>query len=366
MSVLCFYMAIAEPTYQSDPFFDDRSKHWACFLTAILVAIVMTIEDAMHDDSSVLEITLEFVVFAPALTLLLIGFGRLAKLSLEWWRQNKWFKKGKISELIFGTTWVTVTSLILALIAILIEENLGLDDDGPSFFDFYWMVWVGALITVTIAFVIEIFWEMMTKRQALEVMNERLLRNQEMAKYQALMNQVNPHFLFNSLNVLSYLVYQSPKDADRFIEELSKMYRYILQLNEAYVVPLKKELEFIDSYIFLQKIRYQGNLNFESKVGAKALNQLIPPLTLEVLVENAIKHNIIANKQPLNIELTTQNGHLIVRNQYQPRMENEVTSTKVGLKNLTEKFAILETEAPEFFTENGHFVAKVPLLKPEI
>jgi len=131
-------------------------------------------------------------------------------------------------------------------------------------------------------------------------------------------------------------------------------------------VPLQKELEFIKSYIYLQKIRYQDNLQFHSKVSAHSLNQLIPPLTLEVLVENAIKHNAIGKDTPLHIELSTQNGHLILQNQLQPRMENNTPSTKVGLKNLLEKYTILESELPEFFTQNGQFIAKIPLLKPEL
>ena len=138
------------------------------------------------------------------------------------------------------------------------------------------------------------------------------------------------------------LVYKNPKAAEQFIEELSKMYRYILQLNETYLVPLKEELEFIQSYIYLQKIRHQGSLQFYTKVNAHSLNQLIPPLTLELLVENAIKHNAIAKDTPLHIKLSTQNGHLYLKNPIQPRLENEIPSTKVGLKNLLEKYKILD------------------------
>lgn len=345
---------------------NKRSKRLFYVFIAFLIGIVQAVEDLTHDDASSWQIVLEAIFIIFILTLVLTFSGHMTDLGLQRWRKTGMIKNENFSTIVFGTFWVLIGSLLFTTIAHFIQHLLGLERDHSSYFGTKWVTWVTAIIVFTIAFAVEFFWEVMRKRQSLELLNERLLRNQEIAKYQALMNQVNPHFLFNSLNVLSFLVYKNPKDADRFIEELSKIYRYILQLNEAYVVPLKEELKFIQSYIYLQKIRYQGNLNFESEVAAHVLNQLIPPLTLEVLIENAIKHNIISEKQPLNIQLTTQGEYLIVKNEYQPRIENEVTSTKVGLKNLTEKFAILESAPPEFVTKNGYFVAKVPLLQPEM
>ncbi|MBV6656089.1 MAG: sensor histidine kinase, partial [Mameliella sp.] len=276
----------------------------------------------------------------------------------NWWSAKKILAHWKYSDVLFTSLCLFVFPLLLLLLAFptdLVDEQ-----------DDIWVVWVSSLVIVFIVVSIEIFWHMLTNRQQLEAHNERLQRNEEKSKYQALMNQLNPHFLFNSLNVLSYMVYKDQRGAEQFIEELSKIYRYILQLNETYLVPLKKEMDFIDSYMYLQKIRHRNNLTYETNVRASSFQKYIPPLTLEVLVENAIKHNIIDAEKPLHIKLSSQNGHLIVENNVQPRNKNEVQSTHVGLKNLSEKFYILESEPPEFYIRDGQFVAKIPLLQSEI
>jgi len=347
------------------PLFNRKTKRLAYVMIAVLIGLVLTIEDFIEDDSAIYLIALEFVIFVPILIFLFLLFGKAYEESLKWFRLKSTFQTWGNREVIFAFTWAIIMSFLIFFLAILINHLLPDQEDEPGFFDFEWLVWVGALLFIAIVISVEAFSDMLEKRQRLEIQNERLTRSHEMAKYQALMNQINPHFLFNSLNVLSYLVYKDPKDAERFIEELSKIYRYILQLNETYVVPLKKEMEFIESYIFLQKIRYQNNLIFESKIDASSFQKLLPPLTLELLVENAIKHNVIAEKNPLHIKLFTQNGHLVVENNLQPRMENEIASNQIGLKNLLEKFEILECEPPQFYSNNGKFIAKIPLLKTE-
>ncbi|MEO1262857.1 MAG: sensor histidine kinase [Bacteroidota bacterium] len=339
--------------------FIRNSKRLAYLFIALLIGLVQTLEDlAEGDDKIVWSLVHEFVFIVVLLAVLLPVLGWAFRWGWEWWRNKKLLAHWKYTDVLFTALCLFIFPLLLLLLAYPTDFVDEQDD--------IWVVWVSSLIIVFIIVSIEIFWYMLKKRQQLEAQNERLQRNEEMSKYQALMNQLNPHFLFNSLNVLSYLVYKDQRGAEQFIEELSKMYRYIIQLNETYLVPLKKEMDFIDSYIYLQKIRHRNNLTYESEVDAKSFQKYIPPLTLEVLLENAIKHNVIDAEKPLHIKLSSQNGHLIVENNVQPRNENEVQSTHVGLKNLSEKFYILESEPPEFYIKDGRFIAKIPLLQSEI
>lgn len=339
--------------------FNRNSKFIAYVFIALLIGLVQVLEDIIDNDGSgAMSIFQEFVIIVIVLIILFPVLGWAFRRCWRWWQKSAFLAYWKYTDVLF----ISICLLILPLILLFLAYPTFFVDDKQD----VWVVWVASLIFVSIVVAIEVFWVMLKKRQQLEAQNERLLRNEEMSKYQALMNQLNPHFLFNSLNVLSYLVHENPHTSERFIEELSKIYRYILQLNETYLVPLKKELEFIESYVFLQKIRYQDNLIFNADIDVQSYQKLLPPLTLEVLVENAIKHNIIDAKQPLTIRLFVQNGHLIVENNIQTRNEEEVKSTRVGLKNLLEKYQILESKMPAFTTKNGYFIAKIPLLNSEV
>jgi hypothetical protein len=338
--------------------FNRNSKFIAYIFIAILIGLIQVLEDVEDNDITVGTMLREFGIMVFTLILIFPLLGRVFNGAWKWWQKTNILNRWKYSDVLFVSIYLLVLPLILLLLA---YPTFFIDDKQDI-----WVVWVATLIFASIVVAIEVFWFMLKKRQQLENLNERLLRNEEMTKYQALMNQLNPHFLFNSLNVLAYLVHENPHTSERFIEELSKIYRYILQLNETYLVPLKKEIAFIDSYIFLQKIRYQDNLFFHIHIEESFYDKLLPPLTLEVLVENAIKHNVIDAKQPLHISLSIENDYLLIKNNIQARNEEEVDSTQVGLNNLLEKYQILESEAPEFITENGYFIAKIPLLNSEL
>lgn len=342
------------PLYTPSTRFNRRSKSLAYVLIAILMAAALALEDIADGDMALGNILLEFLgvtvgcsIAFPLHTKLYNWAGRHFYTRFTW----------TYSTEVFVIIWILLLPMLYLSAAVALSLPQNAED--------IWVVWVSILILAITVVIIEAFWNMLEKRQHLEIANERLLRSHDMAKYQALMNQISPHFLFNSLNVLSYLVYQDPRSAEQFIEELSKIYRYVIQLNETYLVPLKKEVDFIESYFFLQKIRFQNNLTLDASIDAEVLQKFIPPLTLEVLMENAIKHNTIGKETPLHIKITNHNGSLIVENNIQPRDEHEVDSTQVGLKNLKEKFMILDSELPEFKVANGSFIAKIPLLESE-
>ena len=196
------------------------------------------------------------------------------------------------------------------------------------------------------------------------VENERLQKQNVIAQYETLKSQVNPHFLFNSLNSLSSLIHIDVDKSEKFIEEFAKVYRYLLDTMGKTVVLLKEELTFVQSYVFLQKIRFEENLQVEIKIDSDHLNKLIPPVALQLLVENAIKHNIASSHKVLFVEIFVEDGFLTIENNLQLR-EDRRDSTGVGLRNLREKYEIISKMKPEFFATSDKYIAKIPLILEE-
>jgi sensor histidine kinase YesM len=182
------------------------------------------------------------------------------------------------------------------------------------------------------------------------------------AQYETLKNQVNPHFLFNSLNILSSLIRLDDKKALRFIEEFAEIYRYVLDASNKTLIDSTKELAFVDSYLYLQKLRFGKNLDISQPDLSALENTMLVPLSVQILVENAIKHNEISADYPLKIEFSIENDYLIVKNQIH-KLNFEPFSGKIGLKNLSARYSII-TERPVFFGEHKNmFIARIPLLK---
>ena len=184
-------------------------------------------------------------------------------------------------------------------------------------------------------------------------------------KLEVLKNQINPHFMFNSLNVLSGLIEYDVSKAQEFIDEFSMVYRYVLETIEKPVVSLKNELKFVRSYFFLQQIRYGDDLSIEINVPASLLNMLLPPLSLQIVLENAIKHNAINQSKPLKIEIYHQNENLMIRNNIQAKIST-VYSSGLGQNNMTKRYALISDKLPEFIMEVKHYVVKLPLLNEDI
>jgi hypothetical protein len=196
-------------------------------------------------------------------------------------------------------------------------------------------------------------------RQIAENLREELSQ----IKFEVLKSQINPHFLFNSLNVLSGLINVDVNKAQSFIDEFSQIYRYVLETIEQTVVTLNKELDFMRSYLFLQQIRYGHALTFTVNLPAEQLQMVVPPLSLQVLLENAIKHNIVNDAKPLKIEIYTEGNFLVVKNNIQPKISG--TSTGLGLKNLVKRYALITTLEPSFRVVNNHYEARIPIIKIE-
>ena len=198
-------------------------------------------------------------------------------------------------------------------------------------------------------------------QQQVEVEKQLAIAQKEKALYQfeALKNQINPHFLFNSLNVLASLSYQDAEKTNLFAKKLSGVYRYLLATHEHSVVTLKEELSFVDSYLFLEYIRFGEALHVKIQNSTSFPNKKVIPASLQMLVENALKHNICSVSQPLSVYITVFEDKIVVRNNLQLR--NSVNKGGIGLENLKKQYAIHEKQIHVEQTDTD-FIAILPFI----
>jgi sensor histidine kinase YesM len=203
------------------------------------------------------------------------------------------------------------------------------------------------------------------KQKQLEA--EELKRISTQAQLQVIQNQVNPHFLFNNLNVLSTLVLQKHEDANTFIEAFSSVYRYILKNRDTETVKLQSELDFIEPYIYLLKTRFGNSLHIELDIPEQYRSKYIVPAALQLLIENTIKHNIVSAVKPLTVRLfINEEEYLAVINNLQEKSEKPA-STEFGLYNINQRFKLLSGKEIKIHKTGSEFIVAIPLLKePEI
>lgn len=204
----------------------------------------------------------------------------------------------------------------------------------------------------------------LVKRQQRIVSENQLLRIENIrTQYEALKNQLNPHMLFNSLNTLRSLIREEPVKAQDYTQELSKVLRYTLQSNESKCVPLSEEMEFVEAYMFLLKMRYEDNINFNIGIDNRFSDYLLPPMSLQLLIENAVKHNEISMRRPLTINIFTSGDATIsVCNPIQSKITNSA-GTGIGLDNLAKRYNLLFQKEIDINTDNERFCICLPLIK---
>ncbi len=199
------------------------------------------------------------------------------------------------------------------------------------------------------------------KSQQVSVENEQLRSENLVNQFEALKNQLNPHMLFNSLNTLRSLIRETPDKAQDYLQELSRVLRYTLQGNECMSVTLREEMEFVSAYNFLLKMRYEENLEFDIRIEEEAETLLLPPMSVQLLIENAVKHNEISNRHPLVIRVCTIGKQLTVSNPIQ-RKKTASGGLQIGLANLAKRYSLLFKEEIEVREDNNTFIVTIPLI----
>lgn len=232
-----------------------------------------------------------------------------------------------------------------------------------------WLALGRANYALTFVISISIFYLILNRKshfrmRDMELQAEQLMKEKAQAQFEALKNQVSPHFLFNSLSILSSLVHVDANLSERFIDQLSKAYRYILEQKDNETVSLKTELGFLNSYAFLLKIRFESKFDVKISItDHEAEKYNIAPLTLQLLIENCVKHNRMSQKEPLVVTILSGGDYLVVMNAVRPRTELErTTSTGIGLTNIKNRYQLLTERPVQIVEEDGLFIVKIPLL----
>jgi two-component system LytT family sensor kinase len=294
------------------------------------------------------------------------------------WEMNEWLIKIHLKKnLLNGLDWISGMK-ILGLTLVLVTPIFALVYYFAIFhlFDVLDIIdlkpWLqfrsdflrASLIAITLI-VFNLFYFSGNVKKDLEQKMKELENEVMVSKYKSLKNQISPHFLFNSLNTLTSLMYEDRDLASDFVSRLSSCYRYILENSEEDLVSLDKELNFLDSFIFMMDVRHKTSLKILTKIDLKACDYVIPALSLQILVENALKHNYYSIEHPLIISITnSSNKTIIVKNKLRLRNEEQV-STKMGINNIKKRFSFYTNEKIEINQENNIFRVSLPLLKKE-
>jgi hypothetical protein len=305
--------------------------------------------------------SLKWIFISIVLTLFSWGISRQFGIFL--WKKFPW-DKNPLIHLAFVLAYI----LFFTTVIILMVYCINLLVDGKK--ENYWESHKGFHLTILFVFIFSVtvheaiylffLWKKELTRSAdLEKENIR-------SKFEALKNHVNPHFLFNSLGTLASLINTDQEKATQYVNEFSKIYRYFLEVNSNDFVTVEEEIDFIDSYIFLQQIRYGEGFSFTNKIDTTYFKSFILPLTLQLLVENALKHNIIAPKSPLHIEafVDEKKQNFVIQNNLQPRkVEN---TTKTGLINLEQRYLNFVGKAIKYRKDDQYFIVEIPIITNEI
>lgn len=254
--------------------------------------------------------------------------------------------------------WGASVSVFVTLLAHAItpySEDLGL------------VLWYNALmysvVNVLLMVVLE-GWIFFLESRRAEMRARLLERELSQVRFEVLKSQINPHFMFNSLAVLSGLMEHDVGKAQLFLDHFSQIYRYVLDTIEKQVVTLQEELKFAHAYLLLQQMRHGESLTWKIDLPSRLMHKLMPPLSLQTLLENAIKHNIANERYPLTIEIFSNQDELVVRNKMQPKL-SQSESSGLGQRNLEKRYRMISEREPRFVVETDCYVATLPLIESE-
>lgn len=202
------------------------------------------------------------------------------------------------------------------------------------------------------------------QRIQLELEYQKVQKENILAQFDTLKGQINPHFLFNSLNSLNTMLGNESVQAKNFIQQFTSLFRNTLELKDRHLVPLSEELRLCSAFLYLQQIRFGDKLKVEQDATLWEEKAWLPPFSMQMLIENAIKHNEVSEENPLHIRIERTGDDLLISNPVRLRKEKQY-STGIGLKNIVSRYEMLSDRRPKFFQENGIYRASLPLIREE-
>lgn len=277
-----------------------------------------------------------------------------------------WKRHDKIKRIAIGIVGATVITLLGLFIVRTMKSIVFADETFAVFlederFGYYQFVF-GLTLTVASIFYIIYYYN---KYQQNKIKEQKVIAGTASAKFDALKNQLDPHFLFNSLNVLTSLIEENPVNAQKFTTSLSKVYRYVLEQKDKELVSVDEELEFAKTYMSLLKMRFEESIIFEMPERASNPESKVVPLSLQLLLENAVKHNTVTSSNPLHIKIYEEGTYLVVENNLQlKQIVNK--SSGVGLSNIMQRYDLLTNKKININQEDHRFAVAIPMLTKQI
>ena len=335
------------------------------FITFFIGCFVFVIGNMLSDGfafNNVRGFLIEFSFYQ--LYAFVLGYSNMFYFS--YLEQRQWGEKDGIKRIVIGV----LGSVIITIIGlILLRMFTSLYFYGQTF-DYFiahetlkpyqFGLWI--TLTIVITFHVIYFYN---KYQQNKIKEQKVIAGTASAKFDALKNQLDPHFLFNSLNVLSSLIEENPDNAQKFTTSLSKVYRYVLEQKNKDLVTVDEELAFAKTYMSLLKMRFEDSIIFEIPERASNPESKVVPLSLQLLLENAVKHNMVTTSKPLHIKIFEDSGNLVVENNLQPKQIVK-KSSGVGLNNIKQRYDLL-TDKKVFINQQAKsFAVAIPMLTKQI
>ena len=332
------------------------------FLIGCVVFIIGNLLSDGFDFKNVNEFLIDFGFYQ--LYAFVLGYSNMA--FFDYMEKRQWKKGDTIKRIIVGIIGATIITLIcLFILRIFISVVIYGTDfntfiENESWRNYSFGVW----ITLSIVSVFHIIF-FYNRYQKNKIKEQKVIAGAASAKFDALKNQLDPHFLFNSLNVLTSLIEENPDNAQRFTTSLSKVYRYVLEQKNKELVTVDEELNFARTYMSLLKMRFEDSIIFEIPDKASNPEAKVVPLSLQLLLENAVKHNMVTSGKPLHIKIYEDGNHLVVMNNLQPKQIVK-KSSGVGLENIKQRYNLLTERKVYINQRDKDFAVAIPMLTKQV
>ncbi|RED47422.1 histidine kinase [Seonamhaeicola aphaedonensis] len=342
-----------------------RSLKKNIFLAFVIGVIVFVIGSSLSNGfqyKNTEQLVVSFILYQ--LYSFVIGFSN--EFFFDYMEKRSWKRKDTIKRIvlgILGTTIITIICLfVLNMLVSLTLKGMSFLEfiSNQSFKNYQFGLWI-TLVIVTVFHVIYFY----NRHQQNRIKEQKVIAGTASAKFDALKNQLDPHFLFNSLNVLTSLIEEHPDKAQDFTTSLSKVYRYVLEQKNKELVSVDEELSFAKTYMSLLKMRFEDSIVFTIPEKAQNPESKVVPLSLQLLLENAVKHNMVTTNKPLHIRIYEDDGFLVVENNLQPKQIVR-RSSGVGLNNIMQRYNLLTTRTVDITKETNKFLVALPMLTKQI
>ncbi|WP_431135070.1 histidine kinase [Psychroserpens mesophilus] len=332
------------------------------FIIGSIVFVIGNLLSGGFDFNSVNEFLVDFGFYQ--LYAFVLGYSNMA--FFDYMERRTWKKGDTIKRVIngiIGSTLITLIGLFFlrtftSVIIYDIPFDTFIKNETWSGYSF------GLWITLTIVSVFHVIY-FYNRYQKNKIKEQKVIAGTASAKFDALKNQLDPHFLFNSLNVLTSLIEENPKNAQKFTTSLSKVYRYVLEQKNKDLITVDEELDFAKTYMSLLKMRFEDSIVFEIPDKASNPESKVVPLSLQLLLENAVKHNMVTSSKPLHIKIYESEGMLIVENNLQPKQIVK-KSSGVGLENIKQRYQLLSNKTVSINQQATSFAVAIPMLTKQV